>query len=95
MMDILRPHPDGVERVRLLSVLNDRPRSDYELANVFNLDYRTIKHHLAALLEGNPVQTNSKLYGNIYLLTDRARHEWRTIATIPRIGVAEREDIRQ
>lgn len=95
LLDTLRTHPDGVERVRLLSVLNDRPRSDYELASALDLDYRTVQRHLSALLEGNLVQTNSKLYGNIYLLSDHARHEWRAIETInPLIGFAEREDMR-
>lgn len=95
LLDTLRTHPDGAERVRLLSVLNDRPRSDYELANALSLDYRTVQNHLTALLDANLVRTSRKLDDKIYLLTNHARHEWRTIETIPHSRTIERESTKQ
>lgn len=79
---ILRKYPEGADRARVLELLNDRPRSDYELANALDLDYGTIQDQLSALLEVNLVQTSNRLYGDVYLLTNEARQRWNTIETI-------------
>lgn len=82
MLDILRRHPDGADHVRLLHLLNERPQSDYQLASALDLDHQAVQHQLSALLDVDLVQSSSKPSGNIYRLTDHARHEWNTIETI-------------
>lgn len=72
----------GKNRVRLLRALADRPRNANQLAEDLGLDYKTIRHHLAVLVENGVVQNTGDGYGTVYLPTDRTRSNWDTVETI-------------
>lgn len=61
----------GRNRVRIIRALNDKPMNANQLATSLNLDYKTIRHHLAKLEENDVVTSMGDEYGKTYFLTDR------------------------
>jgi len=60
----------GKNRLQIIELLNDRPYNLHQLAQVLNLNYRTIEHHINVLTKHELITTsNSKSYGNIYYLS--------------------------
>jgi len=66
----------GVNRVRIVRELAERPRNANKLAEALAVDYSTITHHLDMLEEHDVVEPSDHDYGKLYFLTDRfERHE--------------------
>ena len=66
----------GVNRVRIVRELAERPRNANKLAEALAVDYSTITHHLDMLEEHDVVEPSDHEYGKLYFLTDRfERHE--------------------
>lgn len=61
----------GRNRVRIIRALNDKPMNANQLATSLDLDYKTIRHHLAKLEENDVVTSMGDEYGKTYFLTDR------------------------
>lgn len=61
----------GRNRVRIIRALNDKPMNANQLATSLDLDYKTIRHHLAKLEENDIVTSMGDEYGKTYFLTDR------------------------
>jgi PAS domain S-box-containing protein len=60
----------GKNRLQIIELLNERPYNLHQLAQVLNLNYRTIEHHINVLTKHELITTSkSKGYGNIYYLT--------------------------
>jgi DNA-binding transcriptional ArsR family regulator len=57
-------------RIRILSVLNERPQNAHMLAENLNLDYRTVQHHLDVLVDSRILHCSDHDYGAIYLLSE-------------------------
>ena len=55
----------GTNRIRIMSVLRNRPRNRNQLATELGLDYKNIQHHIK-VLEGNNLV---KKFGNYYGVT--------------------------
>lgn len=72
----------GVNRVRMLRALDDRPRNANQLAEELDLNYDTIRHHLDVLTDNNVVKASGNDYGAVYLLTDMAHDHWDIIEDI-------------
>ena len=72
----------GTNRARILTALHERPRNANQLAENLDLDYKTVRHHLDVLSDNGVVESSGDNYGAIYLLTDRAQHNWDTIEAI-------------
>lgn len=72
----------GKNRIRLLRAIDERPRNANKLAEMLDLDYKTVRHHLDVLEENNVVEASGDDYGAVYLVTDAARTHWDTIETI-------------
>jgi predicted ArsR family transcriptional regulator len=72
----------GSNRARILTAIHDRPRNANQLAEDLDLDYKTVRHHLDVLTDNGVVQSSGDDYGAVYLLTDRAQHNWETIEDI-------------
>jgi DNA-binding transcriptional ArsR family regulator len=72
----------GTNRARILTALRERPRNANQLAEDLDLDYKTVRHHLDVLTDNGVLESSGDDYGAVYLLTNRAEHNWDTIESI-------------
>lgn len=72
----------GVNRVRILRALDDRPRNANQLAEDMDLNYDTVRHHLDVLTDNDVLQSSGDDYGAVYLPSDTARDHWEIIKAI-------------
>lgn len=60
----------GVNRAKILELINVRPTNANQIASELSLDYKTVVHHLRILSENGLVVTDNKdSYGATYFLT--------------------------
>ena len=59
----------GINRARIINLLNDRPYNANQIAEELKLDYKTIRHHIEVLEKNNIIEPKGKGYGNMYFLT--------------------------
>lgn len=79
---VLASSRGGPSRVRIVRALERRPRNANQLAEDLDLDYTTIRHHLDVLAENNVVTKSDNAYAAVYLFTDQAEANWKTIEKI-------------
>ncbi|MFB6207399.1 MAG: ArsR/SmtB family transcription factor [Haloglomus sp.] len=72
----------GPNRIRLLEAVDEKPRNANQLAEVLDLHYETVQHHLDVLTENDVLQSSGDEYGAVYLPTDQARDHWQLIEQI-------------
>jgi DNA-binding transcriptional ArsR family regulator len=72
----------GANRVRILRVLDERPRNANRIAEELDLDYTTVRHHLDVLRDNDILDRKGGDYGAVYIPTDRARTHWDLIEDI-------------
>lgn len=72
----------GRNRARLLRAIDERPRNANQLADALDLDYKTVRHHLAVLRENGIIERSGDEYGAVYLPTDTARDHWDIVEEI-------------
>jgi DNA-binding transcriptional ArsR family regulator len=66
----------GINRARLIRALHERPYNANQLAELLELDYKTIKHHLKVLEENNVITSGGKQYGAVYFLSNDMEHNY-------------------
>jgi len=59
----------GPTRARIIAVLKDTPQNANQLANLLEMDYRTIRHHLNVLEKNKLITTAGEGYGTTYFLS--------------------------
>lgn len=60
----------GVNRARVLELLDSHPANANQIASELKLDYKTVLHHLRVLSENGLIITDAKeMYGATYFLT--------------------------
>ncbi len=59
----------GVSRARIIQVLKETPQNANQLANQLEMDYRTIRHHLAVLEKNRIITSAGEGYGITYFLS--------------------------
>lgn len=72
----------GPTRVRIVRALDERPRNANELADLLDLDYTTVRHHLDVFLENNVVRRTDDDYAAVYLFTEQVKANWETVEEI-------------
>ena len=61
----------GENRARIIRALSERPRNANQLADVLDVRYKTIRHHLDMLEDHGVVESGDNEYGKLYFITDR------------------------
>ncbi len=59
----------GTNRIRIMSVLRNRPRNRNQLATELGVDYKNIQHHIKVLEKNNLVKKIGNLYGVTYCVS--------------------------
>ncbi|MDQ6668533.1 MAG: winged helix-turn-helix domain-containing protein [Thermoproteota archaeon] len=60
----------GVNRARIVELINSHPANPNQISSELKLDYKTISHHLSVLAENGLITTDNKeSYGATYFLT--------------------------
>ncbi len=59
----------GTNRIRIISVLRNRPRNRNQLATELDIDYKNIQHHIRVLEGNNLVKKIGNLYGLTYYVS--------------------------
>ncbi len=59
----------GLNRVRIISSLRNKPANKNQLAQDLDLDYKGVEHHLKTLVENNLVSKLGGKYGATYFVS--------------------------
>jgi len=59
----------GTNRIRIMSVLRNRPRNRNQLATELGVDYKNIQHHIKILEQNNLVTKVGNAYGVTYCVS--------------------------
>lgn len=59
----------GMNRMRLISVIRQRPLNANQLAKELDLDYKAIQHHIGVLEKNNLITRVGEKYGTTYFLS--------------------------
>ena len=67
----------GINRARIILALNKRPYNANQLTQMFNLDYKTVRHPLDVLKKHQVIRSTGEGYGTMYFLSDtmKAKYE--------------------
>jgi len=59
----------GLNRIRVISIIRDRPLNANQLAKELGLDYKAIQHHLNVLEKNNLISKFGEKYGATYSIS--------------------------
>ena len=59
----------GVTRAKIIETLRENPQNANQLANILEMDYRTIRHHLKILQKNRIITSAGNGYGTTYFLS--------------------------
>lgn len=59
----------GVTRAKIIETLRENPQNANQLANMLEMDYRTIRHHLKILQKNRIITSAGNGYGTTYFLS--------------------------
>jgi len=59
----------GTNRIRIMSVLRNRPRNRNQLSKELGIDYKNIQHHIKVLEKNNLVKKIGNTYGVKYYVS--------------------------
>jgi len=66
----------GENRIKILERLDERSYNINQLANVLDLNYRTVKHHIRVLSNHELIECSGDGYGNVYYLTPKMEENY-------------------
>ena len=72
----------GVNRAKIIKLLNKRPYNVNQLAEIIKVDYRTIRYHMDVLEENEIVTSAGEKYGMLYFLSSKMEENYETFLTI-------------
>ena len=59
----------GVTRAKMIAILKETPQNANQLANLLEMDYRTIRHHIEVLEKNRIITSAGEGYGKTYFLS--------------------------
>ena len=59
----------GLNRLKIISILKDRPLNNNQLAKELDLDYKAIQHHIKVLEKNNLITREGEKYGITYFIS--------------------------
>ncbi len=59
----------GLNRLRIISTLKEKPMNTNQLANELGLDYKAIQHHINVLEKNNLISKEGEKYGVTYFIS--------------------------
>ena len=59
----------GLNRLRIISTLKEKPLNTNQLAKELGLDYKAIQHHISVLQKNNLITKEGEKYGVTYFLS--------------------------
>ncbi len=59
----------GINRARIINILQQRPYNAHKLAEKLELDYKTVRHHIKVLEDNNIITASGEKYGTMYFLS--------------------------
>ena len=59
----------GLNRLRIISILKEKPHNTNQLANELGLDYKAIQHHINVLKKNNLIIKEGEKYGIIFFIS--------------------------
>ena len=72
----------GVNRAKIIKLLNERPYNVNQLAEIIEVDYRTIRYHMDLLEENEIVTSAGEKYGMLYFLSSKMEENYETFLMI-------------
>ena len=59
----------GLNRLRIITVLKEKPQNTNQLANELGLDYKSIQHHIHVLEKNNLISKEGEKYGITFFIS--------------------------
>ena len=59
----------GLNRLRIITALKEKPQNTNQLANELGLDYKSIQHHINVLEKNNLISKEGEKYGIIFFIS--------------------------
>ncbi len=72
----------GVNRAKIIKTLSGRPYNVNQLAEILEVDYKTIRHHMDVLEENEVVTSAGEKYGLLYFLSRKMEENYDTFLEI-------------
>jgi predicted transcriptional regulator len=60
----------GENRIKIINILQDTPLNINRMAEVLNLDYKAVQHHVDVLQKNNLVSRMGEKYGIMYFVSN-------------------------
>jgi DNA-binding transcriptional ArsR family regulator len=81
----------GVTRAHIIRALRETPQNANQLANMLEMDYRTIRHHLKVLEKNKIITSAGDRYGLTYFLSPNMEENYAVFEEIwERFGKKEK-----
>lgn len=60
----------GSTRLRIITALKEKPLNINQLAQILDLDYKSIQHHIQVLSKNNIITKGGEKYGSTYFISN-------------------------
>jgi DNA-binding transcriptional ArsR family regulator len=73
----------GINRVRIINLLHEKPHNAYNISEILELNYKTVRHHLKLLEDHNVIATPPGVkYGAVYFLSEEMKENFESFKNI-------------
>lgn len=65
-----------MNRARIIQALHNRPYNANQLTQLFNIDYKTVRHHLDILKKHHVIISMGEGYGTMYFISEQMKTKY-------------------